>query len=738
MQTPTLKTIIFFILFFLISSIIFFFLIINLYDQNSFLNYFENKIISFIDKKVDNKISINHNYNIINIDKKISSENFKNLLYFINEINTKYIFIDLEFDRLKDTSKLTEIENYINNNTNVYGILHLLNKKGLKFSHNIFNNDLLENTIHIKSKYPYMFSNYLDKLRIKNIFSINSDKIGFINNNYSIFNNNNIDLFFRINKQYIMSSPFIIQTKEKKFDNSKFEFQYSKIKYPLFYFDQKGKMSFIHNNFDKKKDIQNINNFNKFDDAFKIRTNIIDKLKSINLFQSEAEDIELFKTENIIINEIYNIPELNDEIKNKILSEAKNEASKWKAFKNVNQDKMSNSYIFIVQNENYNWISDFFYQKDLINNGIILKKIPLIIIIISLLTILFMLSLINYFIKNEIFIFLILLFLSFLSLLAYFSLRIYFHIDFPFLTVFIIILFSFFTGRILKKYNNKSWFNEVKSIYKGSISQQFAKKIAAFWKYKNWDLQSKQYLCTFLYIDKSIMLKKDISENDVELIGAKNSEIESIIKNNNGIRNTFTPTEILCYFGNPPIYKNHHQIAVKTVFDINNIIININNEKVQLRQALHSKEEWFKFVKKENQKYYTYFGNSINILSAMIQYAKKFNINLIISESVYKLSKLKLPVRMLDRVKIEGIKGTIRLFELLEENYYNDNIDFYNYFHAGLKLYENKKWKEAGAYFRQCLKINKDDTVSKKYLDRCRKIITGNNIDDWVPIYEIS
>ena len=120
----------------------------------------------------------------------------------------------------------------------------------------------------------------------------------------------------------------------------------------------------------------------------------------------------------------------------------------------------------------------------------------------------------------------------------------------------------------------------------------------------------------------------------------------------------------------------------------------------------------------------------------MIQYAKMFNITLIISETVFKLSNFKLPVRMLDRVRIEGIKGSIRLFELLTEEKYSGNKEFYNYFHAGLKLYENKKWKEAGAYFRQCLKIDNEDIPSKKYLERCKNL-TGKNIENWNPIYEV-
>jgi hypothetical protein len=739
LQLPNIKTIIFFILFFLFSSIVFFFLIISFYDQNSFLNIIENNIITYVN---NNKVKIsprNIKYNIININKKISSNDFKYLLYFIKEANPDNIFLDINFDRLKDNDEIIEIEKYLASNKKIFGILHLSNLKGIKFSKKAIDKELFTNTINIKSKYPFFYAYCLGKIRIKNIFSINPEKIGFINNNFSLFNNNNVDLLFKINNKYLISAPFLFFLRENGINLNQLKFEYTKINYfnRNFNYDQKGKASFIHRNIKRFDLIKDVNNFDEFEIALNSRKKIIDNLKLINLFNSKSTGFELYKEESKIIDEVYKIQDIDNSRQNELLTQAKNEALKWKAFKNVNLDKINKDYIFITQDDDYKWISDFFYQKNLFRYGLFLKKVPIILIVFFLLSLFLALILLNYYAKNNFFQFFIIFLLSTISLISYFFLRIYLFWDFPFIITFLVIIYSYMSSIIIKNFNNKAWVKEVKSIYKGSISSQFAKKIAFFWKYNNWNLDSKQYLCTFLFIDKSIMLTRDISEGDVEIIGAKNSEIESTIKKHNGIRNTFTPTEILCYFGNPPIIKNHAKIAIETVFEINKMVFNINNETVKLRQALHSKEEWFKFVKKGNQKYYTYFGNSINILAAMIHYAKLFNVTLIISETVFKLSKFKLPVRMLDRVKIEGIKGSLRLFELIPYEEYNQNKEFYNFFHAGLKLYENKKWKDAGAYFRQCLKINKEDNPSKIYLDRCKKLIM-NSEDNWNPTYLIS
>ena len=92
---------------------------------------------------------------------------------------------------------------------------------------------------------------------------------------------------------------------------------------------------------------------------------------------------------------------------------------------------------------------------------------------------------------------------------------------------------------------------------------------------------------------------------------------------------------------------------------------------------------------------------------------------------------------MLDRVQISGVKGSIRLFELIDEEKYQNNKELFNYFHAGLKFYEDRKWKEAGSYFMQCLKIKKDDKISQVYLDRCRKNINIKNTEEWDSIFVI-
>jgi len=120
----------------------------------------------------------------------------------------------------------------------------------------------------------------------------------------------------------------------------------------------------------------------------------------------------------------------------------------------------------------------------------------------------------------------------------------------------------------------------------------------------------------------------------------------------------------------------------------------------------------------------------------MDKVAKKFDVGAVISENSFKLANFEIPVRMLDRIRIKNVESTIRIFELLDQNQVDNNGDLYDYFHAGLKLFEAGKFEAASAYFRQCLKIKSTDAPSKIYLERCKIFIENPPDKEWDFVYD--
>ncbi|MCK4797706.1 MAG: hypothetical protein KAT05_10005, partial [Spirochaetes bacterium] len=579
MPLAKLKIIIFSSVLFIFSAFIIIAVTINFYDQNSFLNTIENKIVTLYNRYSTKKTDAAHkknitstnktvqaldNYYVINIENKISSELFLNLLYYLGDTSTDYVVIDANFNNLSDSLDLNETKKFIKTKDNFFGVIEIRNFKGLNIRPNRFlkNKKLLKNFLYLKkTKYPFIYSNYLGLIKIENQFFISPDKIGLISKKNMIFDQNNIDALYKFDNKFLFSLPSLIYIKNKEQDINNINFLFFSINYKnkKLYYDQKGRMSFKHNI--NKQKAPHVYNFTDWNEALQARINTIKKIKKLNLFKSQKKGFQLYKEEKKIINSIYNFPEIQDDKANTTLTIAKNEASLWKGFKTSNLDKIKQSKIFIVQNGNFAWVSDFIFQKNILNYGKNLKRIPLSFTILFSIILLFLIFLCVFFIKKNIVSFIICLTLALLNFSLYFIFRILLNIDIPFLTLLIIIIYGFLGGLLLRVFNYKIWIKEVKSIFKGSVSKKYAKEIANYWKNKKWSLESKAYLCTFVHIDTSTFLQKDITEDEVEVIGNKNSEIETIIKNNCGIRNNFNPAEILCYFGNPAIYKNHAQKA---------------------------------------------------------------------------------------------------------------------------------------------------------------------------------
>ncbi len=62
-------------------------------------------------------------------------------------------------------------------------------------------------------------------------------------------------------------------------------------------------------------------------------------------------------------------------------------------------------------------------------------------------------------------------------------------------------------------------------------------------------------------------------------------------------------------------------------------------------------------------------------------------------------------------------------------------IDVY---HKGLKLYRERKFKEAIKYFEEALKIRPDDGPSNLYIERCKMLVKDPPPADWDGVFTMT
>ena len=135
---------------------------------------------------------------------------------------------------------------------------------------------------------------------------------------------------------------------------------------------------------------------------------------------------------------------------------------------------------------------------------------------------------------------------------------------------------------------------------------------------------------------------------------------------------------------------------------------------------------------------YTMIGDGVNLASRLESACKQYAARIIISEYTYKKLRGTYTLREIDRVVVQGKTEPVGIFEILD--YYNNEtfpnmMEVLNYFKHGVTLYRGGEWDKAIAGFKEALMLNKNDTLSQLYIDRCEYLKEHPPKDDWSGVW---
>ncbi len=119
---------------------------------------------------------------------------------------------------------------------------------------------------------------------------------------------------------------------------------------------------------------------------------------------------------------------------------------------------------------------------------------------------------------------------------------------------------------------------------------------------------------------------------------------------------------------------------------------------------------------------YTMIGDGVNLAARLESACKHYHSHILISEYTQKKLRGTYRLRELDQVVVKGKNEPVGIYQVLD---YHSNesfpnmMDVVNHFRQGLDLYREGSWDKAIDSFNEALKLNKDDTVSQMYIERC-------------------
>ncbi len=130
---------------------------------------------------------------------------------------------------------------------------------------------------------------------------------------------------------------------------------------------------------------------------------------------------------------------------------------------------------------------------------------------------------------------------------------------------------------------------------------------------------------------------------------------------------------------------------------------------------------------------YTMIGDGVNLAARLESACKQYNARILISDFTYKKLKGTYRIRNIDDVVVKGKTEPIGVFEVLDfhdDRTFPNLMDVVNHFNEGRKKYKNGDFNNAINSFKECIKGNENDQLSKTYIDRCNQLLKENP-KDW-------
>jgi class 3 adenylate cyclase/HAMP domain-containing protein len=210
-----------------------------------------------------------------------------------------------------------------------------------------------------------------------------------------------------------------------------------------------------------------------------------------------------------------------------------------------------------------------------------------------------------------------------------------------------------------------------------------------------------------------------------------------IIINRGGVIDKYIGDAIMAFFGAPVKHSDDAYQSVMAALEMQETLSEFNAERV-----LEGKPE-FKTgiginygvvtvgnIGSEKKMDYTIIGDMVNLGSRLEGLTKQYKQGVIVSESVYRKIRSKVPCRMVDKVQVKG--------KTQGESIYTASVKLtdrekkgWAYHNAGTKLFYNRDFKKAAKYFQAVKKLLPDDYLSEIFNDRTVRYLNSPPPEDW-------
>jgi len=326
------------------------------------------------------------------------------------------------------------------------------------------------------------------------------------------------------------------------------------------------------------------------------------------------------------------------------------------------------------------------------------------------------------------------LFLLVTIIIGYFELNYFlmFHYGYIFniaLPLFEIIILSIIFGTI-------NYFLETKKTE--SLKKAFSKKVSTavmeeLLKHNSTKiLEPKEKEITIFFSDirsfTSISEKLSDPKKVIQLLNIYMTPMVENIILHKGTIDKFIGDAIMAYWNAPVSLKNHADEAVSSAIEQIKLLKKLNKElknrfdiEIEIGIGINSGIATIGEMGSEGRADFTAIGDNVNLASRLESLNKIYHTHILISEFTFKELQKNYIIREIDLVKVKGKDKAVKIYQVIDFQNNNTNIEFKEH-HKALNFYYNGDFQKALTIFQK-LYNETDEKLYKVYIDRCNYLI---------------
>ncbi len=234
-------------------------------------------------------------------------------------------------------------------------------------------------------------------------------------------------------------------------------------------------------------------------------------------------------------------------------------------------------------------------------------------------------------------------------------------------------------------------------------------------------------------------------EGLVELLNEYLDEMTSIVLKHEGTLDKYEGDAIMAFWGAPIPQKDHALRTCLASLDMQRRLAALRPKwkkegrpALVVRIGINTGTMIVGNMGGRDRFDYTVIGDSVNLASRLEGANKQYGSNIMISDFTYQHVKGQVMVRELDLIQVKGKSEPVKVWELLgtadmqmTENQ-NQSLEIY---HEGLRLYRERSWQEAIAYFQQAKQLDPTCRVSEIYEQRANLYQLSPPPPDWTGVF---